>query len=303
MGSSKNRKILVTGASGKLGRRVTELLVEAGGGAVIAVTRTPDAVRDLSVHGIEVRKADFDQPADELAKAFEGADRMLLISTDAVDRPGHRFEQHKRAIDGAVRAGVQHVVYTSLFGVKSGSPVLIAKDHLDTEQALEASGLGFTALRNNLYTDSLLMSLRPAMESGKLFAAAGDGGAAYVTREDCGRAAAAALLDNFEGKRRLAITGPAVVAYSELAVLAGELSGRNVDYIPVDEDRLVAELTKQGMPGPVSLLLASFDSGMKMGLFGPATDEIRTLTGHDPRSVEGFLQPHGSTFSAIRKNL
>lgn len=294
MVSNKNKHILVTGASGKLGRRVIELLVEAGVGRVIAATRNPDVIRDLAARGVEVRKADFDQAPTELAKVFTGADRMLLISTDAVDRPGHRFEQQKRAIDGAVRTSVKHIVYTSLSNVTPGSPVLIANDHLHTEQALEASGLGFTALRNNLYADLLLMSLPAAIKSRKMFAAADDGGAAYVTREDCARAAAAALLDEFDGKRRFEITGPAVVTYSELAALASELSGTNVVHIPVTEEGLIAGMIQGGLPEPIARLMVSFDSGMKSGLFGPATDAVKVLTGQDPTSVSAFLQANKS---------
>ncbi|QXD16661.1 SDR family oxidoreductase [Rhodocaloribacter litoris] len=283
--------LLVTGASGHLGRRVVERLLERGAGPVIATTRHPEKLADLAARGVDVRPADFDRP-ETLPPAFDGADRLLLISTDAVDRPGRRFEQHRNAIDAAVRVGVRHIVYTSLFGVAPGSPITIADDHLRTEQALEAGGVGFTALRNNLYTDLLLMSLPPAVASGKLYAAAGDGGAAYVTREDCARAAAAALASDFEGTRRLEISGPAVVTYHELAALASELSGRPVEYVPVDVEAYVAGAVAAGLPEPVARMMASFDVAMQRGLLGPATDAVRELTGHPPTSVRAFLEAH-----------
>ncbi|GIV59338.1 MAG: NAD(P)-dependent oxidoreductase [Rhodothermaceae bacterium] len=283
--------LLVTGASGHLGRRVVERLLERGAGPIIATTRHPEKLADLAARGVDVRPADFDRP-ETLPAAFDGADRLLLISTDAVDRPGRRFEQHRNAIDAAVRVGVRHIVYTSLFGVAPGSPITIADDHLRTEQALEAGGVGFTALRNNLYTDLLLMSLPPAVASGKLYAAAGDGGAAYVTREDCARAAAAALASDFEGTRRLEISGPAVVTYHELAALASELSGRPVEYVPVDVEAYVAGAVAAGLPEPVARMMASFDVAMQRGLLGPATDAVRELTGHPPTSVRAFLEAH-----------
>ncbi|GIV57352.1 MAG: NAD(P)-dependent oxidoreductase [Rhodothermaceae bacterium] len=287
----KRQTLLVTGASGHLGRRVVERLLERGAGPIIATTRHPEKLSDLAARGVDVRPADFDRP-ETLPAAFDGADRLLLISTDAVDRPGRRFAQHRNAIDAAVQVGVRHIVYTSLFGVAPGSPIPIADDHLQTEQALEASGLGFTALRNNLYTDLLLMSLPPAVASGKLYAAAGDGGAAYVTREDCARAAAAALASDFEGTRRLDITGPAVVTYHELAALASELSGRTVEYVPVDVETYVAGAVAAGLPEPVARLMASFDVAMQRGLLGPASDAVRELTGHPPTSVRAFLEAH-----------
>ncbi len=289
--------LLVTGAAGRLGRRVVERLLESGAQGIIAVTRRPAQLADLAAQGVDVRQADFDRP-ETLPAAFAGAGRMLLISTDAVDRPGRRFEQHRRAIDAAVRAGVRHIVYTSLAHPVAGSPVLIADDHLQTEQALEASGVGFTALRNNLYTDLLLMSLPQAVASGTLYAAAGDGGAAYVTREDCARAAAAVLASSFEGVRRLEVTGPAVVTYHELAALAAELTGRPVAYVPLDAAAYVAGMVEAGLPEAVARLMASFDVAMQQGLFGPATDAVRELTGRAPMSVRSFLEVNREALTA-----
>ncbi len=185
--------LLITGASGQLGRRVLELLLDAGAGKLIATTRNPEKLAELARRGVVVRKADFDDAAS-LPAAFAGAGRLLLISTDAVGTPGRRIAQHRAAVDAAVRAGVKHVVYTSLTRPEPGSPVTFASDHYGTEQALAASPLGWTILRNNVYTDFLLRSLPQAVATGKLVAAAGDGGAGYVTREDCARVAAAALL-------------------------------------------------------------------------------------------------------------
>ncbi len=289
MNNDGENKILVTGASGQLGRRVVELLVESGASNVVATTRHPERLRDLGDRGVELRKADFDQGPAQLAAAFAGAKRMLLISTDAMD-PGHRYEQQSRAIGAAVRAGVEHIAYTSLTHPVSDSPVLIAPDHAQTEQELEAIGVGYTALRNNLYADLLLISLPAAIGSGRLFAAAADGGAAYVTREDCARAAAAALASNFEGKRQLEITGPAVVTYAELAALASELSGKEVVYVPLDEEALIAGMVDNGLPEVVARLMASFDAGIRKGFFGPATDAVKDLSGTAPQSVRAFLE-------------
>ena len=226
MSRSGTRSVLVTGASGHLGRRVVEMLLEARAGHVIATTRHPERIHDLARQGVQVRRADLDEDVATISRAFVGAERMLLVSTDALDRQGHRLEQHQRAIAAAVSAGVRHVVYTSIVHPEPGSPVLIAPDHYGTEVALESAGLGFTVLRNNLYADLLLMSLPRAVASGRLEAAAGTGGAAYVTREDCARVAAAALASDFTGKRTLDVTGPEVVTYALLASLATELSGR-----------------------------------------------------------------------------
>jgi len=298
MSPAASPTLLVTGASGHLGQRVVDLLVETGAGDIIATTRSPGKleVRD----GVQVRAADFDDPAS-MDRAFAGATRMLLISTDALDRPGHRMEQHVRAIDAAKRAGVQHIVYTSLSHAIADSPVLIAGDHVGTEAALYESGLGFTILRNNLYTDLLLMSLPQAIATGQLFAAAGDQGAAYITREDCARAAASALASSFGGQRTLEVTGPEVLTYADLAVLASEVSGKPVHHIALEPAALVDGMVQSGaMPEAVAKLWVSFDEGMARGLFGPATESVQELSGRAPESVASFITRHRNVLTTPR---
>lgn len=299
MSRSGTRSVLVTGASGHLGRRVVEMLLEARAGHVIATTRHPERIHDLARQGVQVRRADLDEDVATISRAFVGAERMLLVSTDALDRQGHRLEQHQRAIAAAVSAGVRHVVYTSIVHPEPGSPVLIAPDHYGTEVALESAGLGYTVLRNNLYADLLLMSLPRAVASGRLEAAAGTGGAAYVTREDCARVAAAALVSDFTGKRTLDVTGPEVVTYALLASLATELSGRPVSYVGLEPEAMRTRLVEGGMPAPVAELMVSFDLGLARGLFGPASRTVTELTGHPPTSILELLENHRAELVAV----
>ena len=146
--------LLVTGATGHLGQRVLHHLVDTlrvPGNRIIATTRKPESLSAWAVKGVVVRTADFENTAS-LTDAFRGARRLLLISTDAIDRPGRRLAQHKNAIDAAVQAGVSHVVYTSM-PEPEGSPVVFAPDHAGTEAALAASTLpGWTVLRNRATT-------------------------------------------------------------------------------------------------------------------------------------------------------
>lgn len=287
---------LVTGASGKLGRRVVDLLLETKRVGVVAGTRDPSKCGDLATRGAIVRRVDFDDPGT-LREALAGVNRVLLISTDSLE-PGQRGRQHTRAIEVLAKAGVDHVVYTSLARAERESPVLLAGDHVVTEAALAESGLGYTSLRNNMYTDVLLMSLPKAVATGKLFAAAGDGGAAYVTREDCARAASAALSAAFDGKRTLEITGPAVVTHAQLATLASELSGRPVEYVAMEPEALVQGMMQAGLPEAAAKLFASFDVGMARGFFGPATSAFRELTGAEPMSVADFLRANRAALVA-----
>ncbi len=138
--------LLVTGAAGQLGRRVVEYLLERKAGPIIATTRDPSKLADLAAKGVEVRAADFDKP-EALGPAFAGADRLLLISTDAVYVPGQRLAQHKAAISAAEKVGVKHIVYTSLPSPKPNSESIIEDDHFWTEQAIAASSMSWTFMR------------------------------------------------------------------------------------------------------------------------------------------------------------
>lgn len=296
--SSHPQNLLVTGASGHLGRRVVELLLEAGAGHVIAATRTPKKLADLAARGVEVRQADFDQ-ADSLAAAFAGVDRLLLISTDAVMEPGHRLAQHRAAITAAVKAGVKHVVYTSLIRPEPGTPITIAGDHSGTEQALAESPLDWTVLRNNVYTDTLLMSLPQAVAMGQLVAAAGEGGVGYVTREDCARAAAAALASSAGGRVTLDITGPEVVTHADLARIISEISGRPVSYVNVAPEAMQNILVGVGLPPFYAEALVSFQTATAQGFLGITTNAVAELTGTAPQSVRDYLLAHQEALLAV----
>ncbi|WP_437974529.1 SDR family oxidoreductase [Sorangium sp. So ce295] len=292
-----SQPLLVTGANGQLGRRVVDLLLAQGAGPLIVTTRHPEKLGELRARGVEVRRADFDAPAS-LAEAFAGAARLLLISTDALDRPGRRIAQHRSALEAAVKAGVRHVVYTSLTNPGPGSPITIAPDHQATEDALAESGLGATVLRNNLYTDFLVPSLRRALATGQLVAAAGDGKAGYVTREDCARAAAAALAADFDGKRVLDITGPAAVSQRELAQIASAVTGKSIQYVPVPRDVLEQGMQKAGMPAAIAGLLASFDEAIARGTLDVATRAVEELTGKPAEDVRSYVSRHRAALLA-----
>ncbi|WP_426731892.1 SDR family oxidoreductase [Myxococcus faecalis] len=289
--------LLVTGASGHLGRRVVELLLEARKGPLIVTTREPSKLADLAARGVVVRKADFDD-ASTLDAAFAGAERLLLVSTDSLDVPGRRITQHRQAVEAARRVGVKHVVYTSLTRPEPDSPITLAKDHWATEQALAASGLGFTVLRNNVYMEMLLHSLPQAVAQGRLVTATGTGATAYVTREDCARAAVAALTSSYEGQRVLEITGPSAVTQAELARFAGELSGRPVESVAVDTASLAAGLVAHGLPAPMAEAYASFDAAVAQGRMSGVSTAIADLTGHAPVDIRDFLSAHRVVFAA-----
>lgn len=282
-----NDTLLVTGASGQLGRRVLELLVEQKSGAkLIAVTRTPEKLAGFAKQGVEVRKGSFDDEAS-LKTAFAGATRALLISTDALDRS--RAEQHGRAITALQAAGVKHVVYTSVLDAKN-TVMGVGPDHAGTEAFLEKSSMSFTSLRNSLYADLLLQALPNAVKSGQWITARGQAKAAFVTREDCARAAAAALSSTRTEREFIDITGPEAIDSAAIAAIASELSGKQIAHVSVPIDALIDGLVQHAkLPRPVAQFLSTFDAAVAKGELSRPSDGLKRLTGRSAQSIREFL--------------
>jgi len=282
--------ILVTGAAGHLGRRVLELLRARGGDAhLIAATRKPEGLSALAAQGVEVRRADFDDDGS-LVTAFQGVERVLLISTDSLDEPGKRSRQHARAVRAVAAAGVQHVAYTSITH-PANSKILISQDHADTEAALGKAGVPFTVLRNNMYSDYQLAPLQRALASGgKLIDAKASGKIGFVTREDCARIAAAVLSEPPNGNQVLDVTGPETLSSADVVAIASELSGRKLEHVPVTLDALVDGMVQHGLPRPIAEVYASFDAGTAAGELDLKSDHVERFTGQKPQTLRDFLR-------------
>ncbi|MBO9533700.1 MAG: NAD(P)H-binding protein [Solirubrobacteraceae bacterium] len=279
--------IAITGASGGLGRRVAELVLEqTDPQSVLLLTRTPDRLADLAKRGARVEKASFKDPTG-LKRVLQGVERLLLISTDAV---GARLEQHRQAIAAAARAGVWHIAYTSIAQPSADNPALIVPDHLATEQAIRESGLEWTLLRNNLYAEGLVPAVQQALESGVWVSNAGEGRTAYVSRDDCARAAAAVLLTDGHERESYDITGPAALTQAELVALANEIHGANIEYVDQDDEDYAVDLAAAGLPAPAVELIVSVGQAVYSEFFQKVTTDVRALTGQEPATVREILE-------------
>jgi len=287
MASESQRTLLVSGANGKLGRKVVELLLEAKAGRVIAGSRDTKKLADLSAKGAETRRADFDDPAS-LKEAFAGVGRALIISTDALGA-GKRGRQHQAAIAAAKAAGVKHLVYTSMPKPEPGNAVIFASDHRDSERALADSGLGYTVLRNNWYQENLLGSLPNIIKSGKWFSSAGDGRIAHVSHDDCARAAAAALASEASGNQRYDISGPRALTTGELAGIVAEVVGAKIQVVKTSDEQLAAGMKAAGVPEGFVAMLVSFDVNQRQGGFDVVSGDVKALTGRPPREFRDFV--------------
>ena len=287
-----DKQLLVTGASGNLGRAVVAELQRLGAKKVIAATRTPGKNPELAAMNVEEREADFDRP-ETLQAAFRGVERLLLVSTDSLHAPDVRVKQHRAAVQAAKDAGVEHILYTSIPSARPTVEPSIVDDHFWTEAAIYESGLDWTILRNNLYAEVVLRSVPFALKNGKLVSATNFQGRSYVTREDCARTAAAALL-NATGKLIYDVTGPASVTHEELANILSRLSGKLIQAVNVTADEVEKGLVAAGIPQFAARSIRALDEEASYGYQAIVTPTVKDLTGRGPIAVEDFLQAAAS---------
>ncbi|GLQ57616.1 NAD(P)H-binding protein [Devosia nitrariae] len=280
----RNAKLLVTGASGQLGRLAIEELLARGATRIVAGTRYPDNLADLAARGVEIRRLDF-ADSSTLAGGFAGIERALIISTDAI---GARAEQQVAAIDAAEAAGVRHIVYTSAPAASPNPGSAVRNDHFATELRLYRGNTDWTILRNNIYAEIILMGAASALQSGQLFDATSGKGRSYVTRADAARAAAGALLTS-TGKLVLDVTGPAPVTQEEIAGLLSRVSGKPVTRIGLAPADLRAGMIAAGLPDAMADVMVSFDVDAAQGCHAVVTDAVAHLSGREPQTIDSFL--------------
>lgn len=293
--SNSTEKLLVTGASGNLGRLVLKALLRNKAANIIATSRNIEKLSEFAKQGVEVRPADFDD-YKSLVTAFRGADRLLLISTDAI---GARVEQHKNAINAAKEAGVKHIIYTS-WPKADTSKALVSEDHLQTENLIKESGLTYTILKNYYYSENLFFSVPTALQMGALYGAVGAGRVAFVTREDCANAAAGALLSNKHQNQSLDITGPQAYNYNEVVSMISEVTGKKLNYVDLPEADLKAALLKSGLPEIWADLFVSFDVAFRNGDNERPSNAVLELSGIAPKDFKQFLVENKEALVALK---
>lgn len=285
--------ILITGAAGQLGQRVIHHLLETykvPAANLIAATRDPVKLAGLAAKGVTIRKADFDD-ASSLTAAFDGVDRLVIISTDALAVAGQRLKQHTAAVEAAVKAGVKHIAYTSMPSPDK-SLVTFAPDHLGTENAVKASGLPYTILRNAWYMDNYLHGMPHNLQSGSWYTASGDGKVANISREDCALAIAAALASGTSDSATYTLTGSESLTADQIAAVVADAVGKPLAAVKVTDEQLGKGLRGAGLPDFVADMLVSADANIRAGNFDLVTGDFTKLTGKQQEKLKDFFVAH-----------
>jgi len=285
--------ILVTGATGQLGKAVTESLLKKTNAANIHVlVRDPAKAAGLQAQHVHVHKGDYDNYASLLA-AFKGIDKLYMVSGSDLH---NRIQQQDNVVKAAVEAGVKHIVYTSYQrkNEMETSPInFVAEGHLNTEHKIKASGLTYTLLQHGIYADMIpIFAGEHLLQNHTIYLPADEGKTAYALRADQAEAGANILLDESRkyDNKSFELTGSEGVTWGQVAAIIKEIAGKPIVYVSPSVQEFKETLTKAGAPNEIVGLLAAFSRAAAEGEFENISNELETILGRKPVTVKAYLQ-------------
>lgn len=279
--------ILVTGATGHLGRLTIDSLLARGVDAadIVAFGRSEERLAELAELGVRTAVGSYDDPAS-LDAAFAGVDRIGFISGSEV---GQRSTQHANVVDAAARAGVGLLAYTSAPHADT-SDLVLAPEHKATEEKIAASGVPAAILRNNWYTENYVRVARQAAETGVLLGSTGDGKVASASRKDFAEGLAVVLTSNGQAGKIYELGGDVAWDHAELAATIGRIFGREVVVRDVSTEEHIAALREAGLDEGSAGFVATLDANIKNGDLAEVTGELSALIGRPTTPLEQGLR-------------
>ncbi|MBV9750769.1 MAG: NAD(P)H-binding protein [Acetobacteraceae bacterium] len=282
--------IVVTGASGQLGRAVIEgLLSRMPADRIVASVRDPAKAAALAEKGVHVRAGDFAKP-DGLATAFAGAEQVLVVSVDQLGESGRRLS--RTAIEATRAAGARRVLYTSHMGTNADSPF---NDHAAIEAFLAEAGMPFTSLRHGFYAESAFYLIGRGFDAGEIRAPE-DGPVSWTARADLAEADGIVLAE--EGRLdgiTPSLTAPEAFTMADLAAIASELTGREIKRVIVSDEEWLDAKVAEGMPAPMADMLLGAYRAARRGDFAAVDPTLEALLGRRPQTMRdvlaGILKP------------
>lgn len=275
--------IAITGATGHLGQLVIEKIKQkVDASEIVALVRTPAKAAGL---GVATREADYTRQ-DTLDVALKGVDTLLLISGNEI---GQRAVQHENVIRAAVKNGVKRIVYTSLLHADK-SPLNLAPEHVQTEQALKNSGLDYTILRNGWYSENYTGSIAPALGLGAFYGSAGEGKISSAPREDYAEAAVVALTGQGHEGKTYELAGDEFYTLTDLAAEITAQSGKDIPYRNIPEADYAAALKNAGLPDGFAEAIASWDTGASQNALFDDSHVLSKLIGRKTTPIAVSVQ-------------
>lgn len=278
-------KLLVTGATGKLGSKVVETLLKTVPASDLAVSvRNPEKAEGLRARGVDVRQGDFDRP-ETLDAAFAGVDRILIISADGDNET--RIRQHTNAVEAAARANVSFIAYTSVVNA-SESKLVLAPPHQAAEKAILKTGIPYSILRNNWYLENEIASIQGVLAGAPWVTSAGSGKVGWALRQDYAEAAAAVLAGNGHENTIYELSGK-LLTQEEFASALGAVLGKEVPVQQVDDATYADVMKGAGVPDFLIPLLVEIQKGIREGGLEVESSDFEKLLGRPATPVDEAL--------------
>ncbi|WP_332631687.1 SDR family oxidoreductase [Halalkalibacter flavus] len=278
-------KILVSGATGKLGSKVVESLLESIPASELAVSvRNPEKAEGLRARGVEVRQGDFDRP-ETLDNAFAGIDRLLIISADGDNET--RIQQHTNAVQAAERAGVKFIAYTSLANATESNN-LMAPPHVATEAAIIKTGIPYSFLRNNWYLENEIGSIQGAMGGAPWVTSAGEGKVGWALQQDYADAAAAVLVGSGHENTVYELSGP-LLTQEELASALGNVLNKEVPVQHVSDEKYAEIMKGIGLPDFVIPIVVGIQESIRNGSLEVESNDFEKVLGRPVTPINDAL--------------
>ncbi|NDW05101.1 SDR family oxidoreductase [Jiella pacifica] len=294
-------RILVTGASGNIGRMTLKHLSKrVPANDIVGLARDPDKAADLAAGGIEIRKGDY-LDREGLVRAFEGIDKVMLVSTHAFT---DRNTQHQNVIEAAKQAGVRHVVYMPIIHNPESTIKLphVTEEDIFAEEKLKASGLTYTLVRHPPFLENIqgYVGGNP-LEKGVL-TPAGTGKAGYASREELAEAHAVVLTEAGHENKSYSLYGGPAVSFSDIAQILSDISGKPVPLKAVSDQEYIANLVSAGMPEPAARFVLTWVQGVNVGEWEGQTGDLEKLLGRKPTTPAEFLRANYASLELGTKN-
>ena len=279
-------KIAITGATGQLGNLVIEQLLQLTAAQnIVALVRNVNKAEHFKAQGIEPREFDYDRP-ETLVPALLGIDKLLLISANEI---GRRTPQHQAVINAAKVAGVPYLAYTSLLRADT-SPLGLAQEHRETEKLIQDSGITYTFLRNNWYSENYLAGVAHTIEIGTLFGAAQDGRISSASRIDYAEAAAKVLTSTGHENKTYELAGSESFSLSDLATFIGQAVNKDIIYQNLSAEEYTQGLTQAGLPAGLVDVIVDADIQTIQGAMYSDSKDLEQLIGHKTTSIQDAIK-------------
>lgn len=279
-------KILVTGATGKLGSKIVESLLKTIPANQLSVSvRHVEKAERLRSQGVDVRQADFDKP-ETLDAAFSGIDRLLIISADGDNET--RIQQHANAVAAAERAGVSFIAYTSLANATE-SKNLMAPPHIATEAAIKKTGIPYSFLRNNWYLENEIGSIQGALAGAPWVTSAGNGKVGWALQQDYADAAASVLIDEGHENTIYELSGP-LLTQEQLVSAVNRVIGKDIPVQHVNDDQYAEIMKGLGIPDFVIPIVVGIQESIRNGSLAVESNDFEKVLGRSVTPIDKALE-------------